>query len=280
MTFDAQTTLVKNGARPDSEINILHVALAFAEKNHKGIVVERYLNHVAKMVVDVGDRYIALLNAGAQDDARTQLAALKHILCDREGYKGDTETYNDLQNADIMRVIDRRMGMPIALAILYIHVGRANGWDVDGLNFPGHFLCRIQKGAMRLIFDPFSDCALMEAPDLRALLKKAKGPNAELSADYYQPCGNRDVLFRLQNNIKLRLIEMEEYAEALKSVELMQMLDKEEPRLMFDAGVLYMKIGKPRQAVDVLRQYMSKTPNQADKADAQRLIDEIAPLIT
>ncbi len=275
MIFDAKNILIKNGSKADSDINLFHCALAFCAGDHEGISTDRYLNHINKLVVDVGDRYIALLNAGAQDDAGTRLAALKHILHDREGYTGDSETYDDLQNADIIRVIDRRKGMPIALAVLYIHIARANGWDVDGLNFPGHFLCRIQKNSTRLIFDVFDGCKTMEAPDLRALLKKFRGDGAELSADFYQPCSNRDMLFRLQNNIKLRLIELEEYQSALEVVEKMRLLDADEYRLFLDAGILYLKTGRKKEARDILEKYEASAAQAADKYDARRLIDEI-----
>jgi regulator of sirC expression with transglutaminase-like and TPR domain len=273
--FEPKTILSKNGKKEDADINLLHVCLAFAAYEHPGISIDRYLNHIDKLVVDVGDRYISLLNAGAKDDAGTQLAALKHILCDREGYAGDTQTYNDLQNADLMRVIDRRKGMPIALSILYIHVGRANGWELDGLNFPGHFLCRLQKDSARLIFDPFQSCMLMEAHDLRALIKKMQGDRAELSADYYKPCNNRDMAFRLQNNIKSRLIEGEEYEHALLLVDRMRLLDEGEYRLYLDAGVLYMKTGRLKDAKAILEKYIQSTPNAVDRIDAQALLNEL-----
>ncbi len=275
MIFEPKTILSKNGKKEDADINLLHVCLAFAAYEHPGISIDRYLNHIDKLVVDVGDRYISLLNAGAKDDAGTQLAALKHILYDREGYTGDAQTYNDLQNADLMRVIDRRKGMPIALSILYIHVGRANGWELDGLNFPGHFLCRLQKDSARLIFDPFQNCTLMEAHDLRALIKKMQGERAELSADYYKPCSNRDMAFRLQNNIKSRLIEAEEYEHALSLVERMRLLDEGEYRLYLDAGVLYMKTGRLKEAKAILEKYMHATPNAVDRMDAQALLNEL-----
>lgn len=278
MTFDAHGILVKSGGQDDSDINLLNVSLAFAAPEHEGIVIDRYINHVSRLVVDVGDRYIALLNAGSGDDAQTQLAALKHIIADKEGYVGDTEKYDDLQNADLMRVVDRRKGMPIALAILYIHVGRAQGWSVDGLNFPGHFLCRLQKGATRLIFDAFEGCKVMDASDLRTLLKRIRGDKAELSADYYQPCSNRDTLFRLQNNVKLRLIEGEDYEGALKSVEMMRLLAPHEYRLFLDAGVLYMKTGRMREAKAILEKYEQSSINMADKLDAQRLLREIGDI--
>ena len=275
MSFDFRAILMESGGKSDGDINLFNVAMAFAAPAHEGISIDKYYNHVNKAAREAGERYIELLNAGAKDDARTRLAALKHILTDREGYEGDSDTYDDLQNADMIRVIDRRKGMPIALSILYIHVGRLNGWAVDGLNFPGHFLCRIEHGSERLIFDPFEGCEVLEAPDLRKLIKKIRGQNAELSADYYKPCTNRETLIRLQNNVKLRLIEAEDYDEALKSVEMMRMVDPGEYRLLFDAGVLYAKTGQRKAAVEVLDRYIAEAPDPRDRREAEAIIRHI-----
>lgn len=274
--FDASAVLKESGSKDDPDINLLHVALAFAADDHRGISMDKYFNHANKCARDIGERYIQLLNAGADDDVRTRLAAIKHILCDREGYTGDTETYDDLQNADLVRVIDRRKGLPISLAILFIYAGRSNGWDLDGLNFPGHFLCRIEYKGERLIFDPFTSCTVMEAPELRALLKKIRGEKAELNADFYKPCTNRETLIRLQNNIKLRLIEAEEYEHALNCVEKMRWMDPAEYRLLLDAGVLYAKTGRKPDAIVVLEKYIQVTPNPKDKRDAENILRHIA----
>lgn len=275
MSFDSRDILTESGKKEDGDINLFNVAMAFAAPTHEGISIDKYFNHAGKMARDVASHYIDLLNAGAKDDVRTQLAALKHVLADSEGYEGDMQEYDDLQNADMIRVIDRRKGMPISLGILYIHVGRANGWFLDGVNFPGHFLCRIEKGGERLIFDAFSGCTLMEAPDLRKLIKDIRGPNAELSADYYKPCSNRDTLMRLQNNIKLRLIDAEDYEGALKSVEMMRLVAPDEYRLLLDAGVLYAKTGQRLLAVEVLEKYIMQAPNPQDRRDAENIIRHI-----
>ena len=273
--FDADGILREAGVKPDSDINPFTIAIALAAPAHEGISIDRYFSHAAKIARDCGERYISLLNAGAKDDAGVRLAALKHILCDREGYEGDATTYDDLQNADLMRVIDRRRGLPIALAILYIHAGRENGWDIEGLNFPGHFLCRISHGGERIIFDPFAACAVMEAADLRALLKKIHGKKAELSADYYRPSSNRDILLRLQNNIKSRLIAGEDYEAALAQVERMRLFAPNDHRLLFDAGVLYAKNGLKESAVSVLEKYIAAVPNARDRHDAELFLRSI-----
>lgn len=276
-TFDGMSILRESGAQDDSELDLslFKIALAFCAPLHVGISADRYFNHVKKMADDARLRNEELIAAGAEEMAGTQLAALKYVLYEREQYIGDAERYDDLDNADMMRVIDRRKGLPISLCILYIHVGRMNGWHVDGLNFPGHFLCRIELKGERLIFDPFDSCKTLDAPDLRQLLKRVRGESAELSADYYKPCTNRETLVRLQNNVKLRLIDAEEYKLALRSVEMMRMLDPQEYRLMLDAGVLYAKTGQKIAAIDALERYIAIAPKAQDVRDAELILRQV-----
>ncbi|MCD8520150.1 MAG: transglutaminase-like domain-containing protein, partial [Alphaproteobacteria bacterium] len=187
----------------------------------------------------------------------------------------DQERYDDLQNADLVRVIDRSKGLPIALAILYIHAGKAQGWDVCGLNMPGHFICRIEQGGQRVIFDPFYECRILGAADLRFLIKKNLGPQAELSADYYQPCNNREILMRLQNNIKFRLIEGEDYQGALDIVRIMKLVAPSDYRLFLDEGVLYAKLEQPKASIAALETYIDKAPDPRDRYDAELLLRQM-----
>lgn len=272
-------TLEQIGELEDEAINLANAALALAAKAHPGKATGQYIHHLDKLARDVAERFGQLLKSGAEDNAETRLAALKHIIHDQEGYVGDDQNYDDLDNADMMRVIDRRKGLPIAIALLYIHAGRAQGWSVDGLNFPGHVLARLEYDGTRLIFDPFHGCQLMQAPDLRALLKATMGPHAELSVSYYDTASNRDLLMRLQNNIKLRQIEAEDYEAALRTVEAMREIAPAENRLLFDAGILNAKIGNPQAAIEVLERYLKAPLTPREHQDVTALLAELRGLI-
>lgn len=275
MDFDPGIYLRSLSSVADEDIDLGRAALALAALEQPGISTERYQFHLEKLAGDVKQRHDEFLKSGAQDNAETRLASLRHVLSDTQGYTGDHDTYDDLQNANLIRVIERRKGLPVVLAILYVQAGRAQGWDVCGLDFPGHFLCRIEQDGRRLIFDPFDHCRTLEAADLRSLLKKISGANAELSVSYYEPAGNRAMLIRLQNNIKFRQIEAEDYDAALKTVETMRLVDPLEFRLLLDAGVLYARTGRPNAAIGALESYMRQAPAGYDRRDAALLLREL-----
>lgn len=265
-------TLATLGHCADAEIPLAKTALYLAALAHQGRGLDPYIHHIAKMSGEVGDRHRTLIDAGAVDNCQTRIAALKHILCDTYGYDGDEQTYNDLRNADMIDVIDRRKGLPIALAILVIDIGRAQGWDVAGVNFPGHFLVRFDQDGQRVMCDPFHQFDILQAADLRALLKRALGDRAELSSSFYREASNRDILLRLQNNIKFRQIETEHYDDALQTVSVMRLFAPDEYRLLLDDGVLKARLGRVPEAIQSVRDYLGVVKDPRDKYDAEVLL--------
>ncbi len=171
------------------------------------------------------------------------------MLVDQHGYRGDRETYDDLQNADLLRVIDRKRGLPVALAILWLHAGRAQGWSMCGLAFPGHFLIRLDAADGRTILDPFNDGRALGPDELRGLLRQVSGDSAELTPDHYAPVDDRAILLRLQNNIKLRLIRDGDFARALPVLERMILLAPRDPGLWHEQGMVQERLGSLRAAV-------------------------------
>lgn len=263
------------GALDDNDVPLFDGALLLSAIRHQGLSLDRYKNHVKKIAKAVIEEHERLLAAGGEDTLETRLAALKALLVYEYEYQGDAETYDDLDNADIVRVIDRRKGMPITLSILYIAVAKEIGWFMVGLNWPGHFLVRMDHEGQRLIFDPFDGCNVMQAQDLRQLLKASLGEGAELSSTYYDAATNRDILVRLQNNIKIRQIETEDYAGALETVQILLLLAPAEYRLQLDAGVLYARTGQAEKAIIALEDYISVAPADKDRHDAAILLQHI-----
>lgn len=264
--------LTDKGRYGDDDIPLADTALQLAALSHEGRGLEQYTHHITKMTEDIKTRHGELMAAGAIDNCETRIAALKHIMCDKYGYDGDQQTYNDLRNADLIEVIDRRKGLPIALSILALECGRAQGWEVKGLNFPGHFLLRMDVDGQRVMCDPFDRFKILQAPDLRALLKRALGDKAELSTGFYQEASNREILLRLQNNIKYRQIETEHYDEALQTVSVMRLFAPEEYRLLLDDGVLKARLGQTDAAIQSIRDYLAVVKGPRDKYDAEILL--------
>src|SRR6516162_11522618 len=145
------------GASGERILPIAEAALALASFERPRVAPKRYREHLRVLARDVGR------HPGASGGIGEWVRALNEIILLKHGYSGDNQTYDDLQNANLMRVIDRRRGLPVALGILYLDAARAQGWEAVGLGFPGHFLIRLSDGAGRLILDPFHGGRVLDA---------------------------------------------------------------------------------------------------------------------
>ena len=244
-------------------------ALALAALDRPRVDLARYRHHLASLAREVGEQ------AAAADDPERRIAALNAVLMERYGYQGDTLTYEDLQNANLMRVIDRRKGLPVALGILYLHAGRAQGWDMAGLAFPGHFLLRLDDEGTRLIIDPFHEGRVRQAAELRDLLKTMAGNDAELTPAHYAAASDRDVLLRLQNNIKLRLIESRQLEKALAVIDGMLLFAPDDAALWREAGVINAELGQLQAAIGALERFLALADSDAARHHAAALIERL-----
>ena len=180
-----------------------------------------------------------------------------------------------MRNADLAAVIDRRRGLPVALSVLWLHAGRAAGWSLCGLNFPGHFLLRIDAAGERLVFDPFNDGRTLGTPELRELIQSLGGPEAELAPDHTAPLSNRGILLRLQNNIKARLLKQGDAAGALFVLDGMLILAPGAAALWREAGLLHVQ----RESLGSARRCLERAVELAESAATrQRIAAELAAI--
>lgn len=238
----AEADLRSAGEAPDDALDIAALALAFAVLDAPDKELGDYEAQLRELVSATGAT-LAKTHALEREGAEPVAAALANVIAGRFSYHGDTETYDDLQNADLMAVIDRRKGLPVSLGILYLHVGRALGYDMAGLNFPGHFVLRLQIGTEATIIDPFNRGQTLNTADLLNLLRSIEGPDARLTPDVYAPVSTRDILLRLQNNILSRALRAGETDRAREIVTRMIWLAPTRAGLQFELGRLEVHAG-------------------------------------
>jgi regulator of sirC expression with transglutaminase-like and TPR domain len=257
------------GASHTSQLPIAEAALALASFDRPRVGLARYSRHLTTLATDVRRR------VGTGPDLAARANALNEVILLKHGYSGDELTYDDLQNANLMRVIDRRKGLPVALGILYLDAARAQGWEAVGLGFPGHFLIRLSDGTGRLILDPFHGGRVLDAVALRELLKAIAGQEVELSPDHYAPVADRDVLLRLQNNLKSRLIQAHRFEEAVRVIETMRMLAPDLAELAREAGLIHAQLGNMRAAVRSIEEFIANAPEGAARHEAAVVLQQL-----
>jgi regulator of sirC expression with transglutaminase-like and TPR domain len=263
------------GSVEDKNIDLAEAALALGLIFLPGLHIDRYRQHIAKLSGQAREEFEEQRRAKKKDTLEVRVQALRKVIHGENGYRGDERNYDDIQNANFIRVIERRRGLPVSLGIFYIVLARKMGWVCDGLSFPGHFIIRMEKDGERIILDPFKEGQEMNAATLRQLLKSTVGNAAELSHNFYDAVSNREILLRLENNVKKRFIDQEDYAQAIVAAEAIEAFSPQEYRTYLDKGVLYAKLGQKQQAIAALEVYIGKTPHAREKHQALLLLQQI-----
>lgn len=262
--MSAEDLLRALGAGPGKTLPIAEAALAYAALARPALDLTFYRAHLAVLARAVG----AIGATGPEERA----AALAEVLGRQFNYRGDTEHYDDLANADLARVIDRQRGLPVALGILYIATARAQGWPAAGLNFPGHFLIALGEGTERLILDPFERGAICDTERLHSLLRAFEGDSAELRPAHSRPVDDRDVVLRLENNIKLRLVQAGETEKALALIERMLLLAPEYSVLWDELAQLNGTLGRMTAAIAAAETAIGHAASAAQREHAASLL--------
>ncbi len=258
------------GEAEDDAIDIAEGALLLALLDHPETDGHACRQHLAALAADAA----ALGHRGGTLEGRAW--AIARVLFERHGYSGDRETYDDPENADLVRVIARRKGIPVALGILYMHTARSLGWKVEGLNFPSHFLLRLEGKGERLIIDPFEGGASLDTLELRNLAKQVLGTHAELERDWFEPVDNRSVLLRLVNNIRTRALQQGELERGAEMNRRMILIAPHSSSLKRDLGMVEAHRGNVGAAIEAFHAFLSsEPPSGAERTEVEQMLDKL-----
>lgn len=271
---EARAALDAAGTLPDAELDIAAIALQFARVDAPEAdwrAAAATLTEIARAAV----RAAAADKAADGGDTARRRVVLAGLLHGEFGFTGDDETYDDLANANLIEVVGRRRGLPVALGILWLHAAEAAGWGAHGVDFPGHFLLGLRGQRETVVVDVFAGGAALDPPGLRALLKLVEGEAAELRPGLMRPMTKREVLLRLQNNIKLRRLRAGALDGALACTEDMLRLAPDHPALLREAGLMNQRLDRIGAALVWLDRYLAVAPDGESAARIRVLTLEL-----
>ena len=114
------------------------------------------------------------------------------------GFHGNTRNYYDPDNSYINRVLERRLGVPISLSVIYLLIAGRLGLPVTGVGLPGHFMLKYQQEDTSLFLDAFNNGqALTREECVRFLLNSGY----EIQEGYFMPAKTREILVRMMRNL-------------------------------------------------------------------------------
>jgi regulator of sirC expression with transglutaminase-like and TPR domain len=219
----------------------------------------------------LGARARARLSQVGSAPIRAKVEALNQLFYGEERFTGNRTHYDDFRNSLLNLVLERRTGIPISLALVYMEVARRAGLDASGVAFPGHFLLRVASGPDALILDPFDGGAEMDDERCRALLVRHAGEDVTLERSMLQPCTAREFLARMLNNLKRTYVEWRSFPQARWVTELLLTTDPTHLSELRDRGLLAYHLDDFPAALRDLEEYLrlnhwSETSDRDERA--------------
>ncbi len=192
--------------------DIAECALLVAQHEYPRLDIPAYINQLDQLA----DRLRSRLPADAGKPYI--ISMLNHYLFRELGYAGNTDNYYDPRNSFLNDVIDRRVGIPITLSILYMEIGRRVGVNLEGISFPGHFLAKCVTDQGVIVLDPFNKGASLSENDLRERLRQSGGNANDLATPLttlLRPAKPQEILLRLARNLKAIYVEVDDIEKAI-----------------------------------------------------------------
>jgi regulator of sirC expression with transglutaminase-like and TPR domain len=272
---DIKRDLAELAGQPDESIDLAEAALALAAVEHPLRARAPYRALLTEMVAELAAR------AGQAVSAEARAYALGETLAGDWDLTGDDRDEEDPGSANLMEVLDHRRGLPLALGILWLHAGRAQGWTMEPLAFPDTCLIRLtDDDGRRVILDPFNHGRLLDAAMMRDQLKATAGITAELEPAHYTALSNREVLLRLETSVKLCHLRLSHLRQAAEIVEAILLFAPDEIALWREAGLLHLRLGNAPAAIAALEQYIARAPNSTARHRTSVLLQELRDRLT
>jgi regulator of sirC expression with transglutaminase-like and TPR domain len=239
-------------------IDLARAALAIAREEYADLDEERYL----RALDDLAAQVMRALPPGALAERR--VGRLTSVLFHELGFSGNEADYYDPRNSFLNEVIERRTGIPLTLSVLYMEVGRRCGLKIDGVLFPGHFLCKVTLDEGELIVDPFHRGQILSLSELKRRLIAAMGDEARFDRRVLRPARTREILSRMLQNLRSIYLNRRDLPRALSCVDRLLLFAPDDVRVLRDRARLYEMLGGEQAAAGDLERVLSLDPNASD----------------
>ena len=248
--------------KPDREINLAEAALAIAISEYPKLDVRSYLEQLDNMAGVVSER----LSSGAS--LSTVISQMNRFLFEEQGFVGNTVAYYDPRNSFLNEVLERKMGIPITLSLVYIEIGQRLGLPFAGVMFPGHFLVKLSIHAGDIVLDPYAGGRSLSKEELNVRLSRVSrqdpGGDVDLSR-LLASARKKDTLVRLLRNLKGIYVGSGEYHKALNTIQHILIIKPDSGKEIRDRGYVYEKLECFRAASEDYERYLALAVDARDK---------------
>ncbi len=243
----------------DEAIDLARAALVIAQTEYPNLDCDAYSGRIDKLARRVRARVPDLGDVGES------IAALNAVLFDEEGFRGNRDDYYDPRNSFLNDVLDRRLGIPITLALVYMEVARRVGFPLVGVGMPGHFLLKhYEVDGRQVIIDPFNRGSILSAKDCQRRLDEIYAGQLPMQPEFLVAATRRQILVRMLNNLRSIYMASRNFKKAMPVVDLILAIYPRSPEDVKQRALLRYHLGDMPGAVADLDDYLKMSPDASD----------------
>lgn len=260
-----------------TEVNVPRAALQVARTvAYPDLNVAHYMSRMHELSEEGADVVDAELPVAER------VEQLSEFLFSTTGFRGNTSHYQDPLNSFLNEVIDRRVGIPITLSILYIDIANRLGIPAYGIGLPGHFIVGVRHKEADLWIDPFHEGRMLALTDCVDLIQLSTGYEGPLEATWFEPVSARTILARLLGNLRATYVGSGDWTRAVQVIQLLKQVQPGEPEHLRDLGLVYYHKRNLSQAAHYLNSYLQRKPEAGDaqviRDGIKHILDEWVPM--
>lgn len=257
---------------------IARAALAIAHDEYPALAVDAYLARLDGYADEVRLR----LQYGADFEAK--IAAMNQYLFEELGFTGNATDFYDPRNSYLNDVLDRKLGIPITISVVYIEIGRRIGLPLTGVSFPGHFLVKLPLDGAAVVLDPFNGGIALDETDLRRRLVHTYGDGAAAARAplnaLLASATPTDVVLRMLRNLKGVYLQRGDHVRALRIMHRILELATDAPEELRDRANIYRELECFRAALNDYNAYLHRNPQATDAIGVRERIVELQKIAT
>ena len=253
---------------PEQEIDLATASLWIAAEEYPDLDTIAYLGKIALLAVRVKSK---VRRARSVYDA---IHVINALLFETEGLRGNRSEYYDARNSYISDVLDRKLGIPIALSVIYMEVARRAGLKLRGIGLPGHFVLQAGEGQSEIYVDPFDSGGLLTRRECITLVRTSAGASVEAER-FLEPYTNRSILRRALTNLKVIYLKQNDQSRALAAAERVRIVAPGLWENLADLARIHARLGHFEAAAQSLAEYVDLAPDSHDLASARETLRQL-----
>jgi regulator of sirC expression with transglutaminase-like and TPR domain len=244
---------------PEPALDLARAALLVAAESDPNVDIDHEMHTLDSWAAELRGR----LDPGWNN--LQKLARLRNYVFEELGFRGDSQDYFSPSNSLLHEVMERRLGVPLTLSIIFMELGWRIGIPFEGVGFPGHFLVRLKGEPRDLVLDPFNHARTMHEDDCRRLLDEVTGGRIAFDGQLLASVTKRDIIIRLLRNLKGAYLRAHQDEEALAAVERLLLIDPSDQDEVRDRGLLLFRLQRFGPALQALEAYLAARPDAPDR---------------